>query len=133
MRDQTISMIEVAIAFTLFIGACWLTYSMQSEIDAGLESVHRMVQENNSVTTTIGLSSDIHEDVISFKGSEVLFMLRDVQQGKYEMLVDGVSFSSGMNPETSDLSIIQLDAKYQAHYLYDAHGEVVRVQHYKVR
>lgn len=133
MREQTITIIEWAAASALFMGACWFTFHMQSEIDAGLEAANRMVQEQSSAITTIEMTHNTTDDALTFKGSEVLFMLREVEQGKYEMSVDGVVFPPGVNPEITDISVIDVDARYQAHYTYSTDGTIVRIQQFKVR
>lgn len=133
MREQTITIIEWAAATALFMGACWFSFHMQSEIDEGLEAANRMAQEQNSAITTIEMSPSTMDDTLTYQGSEVLFMLRDVEQGEYEMSVDGVVFSPGMIPDITDISVIDVDARYQAHYTYSTDGVIVRIQQFKVR
>lgn len=132
MREQTISMVEFAVALIVFMGACWFSFHMQAEIDAALETANQITQDQNTAIMTEQMSHE-NEDNIIFQGSEVLFMLRDVQQGKFSMSVDGVLFPPGMNPEETDLSIIHMDALYQAHYTYSTEGKINRIQQYKVR
>ena len=66
-----------------------------------------------------------------YKGSEVLFTPREVQAGGFNMYVDGVLFQSGSNPEELDLSIIDMEAHYDAVRRID--GEVESIQFVKVR
>ncbi|WP_054955813.1 hypothetical protein [Paenibacillus dakarensis] len=135
MREQTIMMLELAAFSALFMGACWSAFQMHSEMDAGLEAANRIIAEQSAAITTLEMNDDRDdvEDELTFRGSELLFMLRDVEQEKYEMSVDGVVFSKGTDPETSDLSVIQDHAIYQAHYTYGAQGEIVSIQQTKVR
>lgn len=133
MREQTVTMIEWSVAIALFMGASWFTFHIQSEIDAGLEAANKMAQEQNSAITTIEMSGSVMKDTFTYQGSEVLFMLRQVEKGEYEMSVDDVVFSSGENPENSDISVIDVDATYEARYTYTTDGRIVRIQQFKVR
>ncbi|WP_422661024.1 hypothetical protein ACK8P5_11280 [Paenibacillus sp. EC2-1] len=126
-------MIEWSVAIALFMGASWFSFQMQSEIDAGLEAANKMAQEQNSAITTFEMSGSVMKDTFTYQGSEVLFMLRQVEKGEYEMSVDDVVFSSGINPEISDISVIDVDATYEARYTYTTDGRIVRIQQFKVR
>lgn len=131
MREQTIKMIELAAATAVFISACWFSYDMQAEIDGGLEAANRMVQDQSAgVTTHLMISG---ADQLTLLGSEVLFMLREVQQEKYDMSVDGVVFPKGIDPESADLTMIEADARYRVHYSFGPNGEIDNIQHSKVR
>ncbi|UNK20858.1 hypothetical protein MNQ98_12940 [Paenibacillus sp. N3/727] len=131
MREQTVTMIEMAVATALFMGACWFSFHMQSEIDAGLEAANLMNQEQSSAITTVKMRSST--DDLTFLGSEVLFMLQEVQQGKYRMSVDGVMFLPGLELDSVNLSVIEAGARYQANYSYSTSGTINSIQYIKVR
>ena len=131
MREQTITMVELAAATAVFISACWFSYDMQAEIYEGLEAANRMVQEQSAGVTTHQMISST--DPLTLLGSEVLFMLREVQQEKYDMSVEGVLFLKGIDPESVDISIIEPGARYRAHYSFGPNGEIDNIQHSKVR
>ncbi|WP_106767758.1 hypothetical protein [Paenibacillus faecalis] len=131
MREQTVTMIELAAALALFMGAGWFSFQMQSEIDSALESANVMTQEQSPAMTTINMRSS--SDELTFSGSEVLFMLREVQQGMYEMSVDGVLLPRGTLVDNVNLSMIEAGARYKARYTYSTSGALASIQYYKVR
>lgn len=131
MREQTVTMIEMAAGLALFMAASWFSFHMQSEIDVALEAANVMTQEQSSAITTVSMRSS--SDTLTFLGSEVLFMLQDVQQGMYEMSVDGVVFPPGIDLDYVNLSVIEAGARYKAYYSYSTTGVIESIQHNKVR
>ncbi|MEJ9219905.1 hypothetical protein [Paenibacillus glucanolyticus] len=131
MREQTINMLELAAGVTLFIGACMYAVNMQTFLDQGISAAGRMTQEQHAGVTTVEMMNEDRN--LTYKGSEVLFTLREVQTNVYDMSVDGIRFSSGSNPEELDLSIIDMSARYGVQYLRGTNGEVDSIQFVKVR
>lgn len=131
MRGQTISALELAAAVALFLGAALYAFHIQTMVDGGISAVGRMTQEQHAGVITVEMTNENRK--LIYKGSEVLFTLREVQAGGFNMYVDGVLFQSGSNPEELDLSIIDMEARYDAEYLRRIDGDVESIQFVKVR
>lgn len=131
MREQTINMLELAAGVTLFIGACLYAVNMQAILDAGITAGGKLTQEQHAGVTTVEMMNEDRK--LTYKGSEVLYTLREVETSVYDMSVDGIRFSSGSNPEELDLSIIDMKAHYGVQYLRGTDGEVESIQFVKVR
>lgn len=131
MRGQTISALELAAAVALFLGAALYAFHIQTMVDGGISAVGRMTQEQHAGVITVEMTNENRK--LIYKGSEVLFTLREVQAGGFNMYVDGVLFGSGSNPEELDLSIIDMEARYDAEYLRRIDGDVESIQFVKVR
>ncbi|MGE7824294.1 hypothetical protein [Paenibacillus sp. NPDC093718] len=131
MRGQTISALELAAAVALFLGAALYAFHIQSMVDGGISAVGRMTQEQHAGVITVEMTNENRK--LIYKGSEVLFTLREVQAGGFNMYVDGVLFRSGSNPEELDLSIIDMEARYDAEYVRRIDGDVESIQFVKVR
>lgn len=131
MRGQTISALELAAAVALFLGAALYAFHIQTMMDGGISAVGRMTQEQHAGVITVEMTNENRK--LIYKGSEVLFTLREVQAGGFNMYVDGVLFQSGSNPEELDLSIIDMEAHYDAEYVRRIDGDVESIQFVKVR
>ncbi len=131
MRGQTISALELAAAVALFLGAALYAFHIQTMVDGGISAVGRMTQEQHAGVITVEMTNENRK--LIYKGSEVLFTLREVQAGGFNMYVDGVQFRSGSNPEELDLSIIDREARYDAEYVRRIDGDVESIQFVKVR
>lgn len=131
MRGQTISALELAAAVALFLGAALYAFHIQTMVDGGISAVGRMTQEQHAGVITVEMTNENRK--LIYKGSEVVFTLREVQAGGFNMYVDGVLFQSGSNPEELDLSIIDMEAHYDAEYVLRIDGEVESIQFVKVR
>lgn len=131
MRGQTISALELAAAVALFLGAALYAFYIQTMVDGGISAVSRMTQEQHAGVITVEMTNENRK--LIYKGSEVLFTLREVQAGGFNMYVDGVLFQSGSNPEELDLSIIDMEAHYDTEYVRRIDGDVESVQFVKVR
>lgn len=131
MRGQTISALELAAAVALFLGAALYAFHIQTMVDGGISAVGRMTQEQHAGVITVEMTNENMK--LIYKGSEVLFTLREVQAGGFNMYVDGVLFRSGSNPEELDLSIIDMEADYDAEYVRRIDGDVESIQFVKVR
>lgn len=131
MRGQTISALELAAAVALFLGAALYALHIQTMVDGGISAVGRMTQEQHAGVITVEMTNENRK--LIHKGSEVLFTLREVQAGGFNMYVDGVLFRSGSNPEELDLSIIDMEARYDAEYVRKIDGDVESIQFVKVR
>ncbi|WP_235612965.1 hypothetical protein [Paenibacillus sp. LC231] len=131
MRGQTISALELAAAVALFLGAALYAFHIQTMVDGGISAVGRMTQEQHAGMITVEMTNENMK--LIYKGSEVLFTLREVQAGGFNMYVDGVLFRSGSNPEELDLSIIDMEADYDAEYVRRIDGDVESIQFVKVR
>lgn len=131
MREQTISALELAAGVALFLGAVLYAFHIQTMLDGGISAAGRMTQEQHAGVITIEMTNENRK--LIYKGSEVLFTLREVQAGGFNMYVDGVLFRSGSNPEELDLSIIDLNARYDTAYVRRIDGDVESIQFVKVR
>lgn len=131
MREQTISMLELAAGVAIFLAAVMYAFHIQTTVDGGLTAVERMTQEQHTGVNTIEMTNENRR--LSYSGSEVLFTLREVQTGDFHIWVDGREFRSGSNPEELDLSIIDTRARYSTQYIRGNDGEVVSIQFVKER
>lgn len=131
MREQTISALELAAGVALFLGAALYAFHIQTMVDGGISAVGRMTQEQHAGVITVEMTNENRK--LIYKGSEVLFTLREVQAGGFNMYVDGVLFQSGSNPEELDLSIIDMEARYDVKYVRRIDGDVESIQFVKVR
>lgn len=131
MKNQVISMLELSVAAVLFMGACWYSYQMQSDIDGAIEAAYGLSQEQSISISTVNPGR--LSDALTFRGSEILFMLRGEEKKLYDLSVDGVSFPPGGDPESWDLSVIEAASHYAVRYHYGSSGEIVRIQFSKVR
>ncbi|OIB04693.1 hypothetical protein AK95_12750 [Paenibacillus sp. LC231] len=121
----------MAAAVALFLGAALYAFHIQTMVDGGISAVGRMTQEQHAGMITVEMTNENMK--LIYKGSEVLFTLREVQAGGFNMYVDGVLFRSGSNPEELDLSIIDMEADYDAEYVRRIDGDVESIQFVKVR
>jgi hypothetical protein len=131
LREQTISALELAAGVALFLGAVLYAFHIQTMVDGGISAAGRMTQEQHAGVITVEMTNEPRK--LTYKGSEVLFTLREVQAGGFHMYVDGVRFRSGSNPEELDLSIIDTNARYDAEYVRRIDGVVESIQFIKVR
>ncbi|PJN54191.1 hypothetical protein PAEVO_09120 [Paenibacillus sp. GM2FR] len=131
MREQTISALELAAGVALFLGAVLYAFHIQTMVDGGISAAGRMTQEQHAGVITVEMTNEIRK--LTYKGSEVLFTLREVQAGGFDMYVDGVRFRSGSNQEELDLSVIDTNARYDAEYVRRIDGFVESIQFVKVR
>ncbi|WP_256720406.1 MULTISPECIES: hypothetical protein [Paenibacillus] len=131
MREQTISALEMAAGVALFLGAALYAFHIQTMVDGGISAAERMTQEQHAGVITVEMTNENRK--LIYKGSEVLFTLREVQAGGFNMYVDGALFRSGSNPEELDLSIIDVNARYDAEYILRMDGDVESIQFVKVR
>lgn len=131
MREQTVSMLELAAGVAIFLAACLYTFQIQTAIDGGLTAAGRMTQDQHTGINTVEMTNEIMK--LSFKGSEVLFTLREVHMGGFNIFVDGREFRSGGNPEELDLSIIDTNARYKTEYIRGYDGQVESIQFVKER
>ncbi|GIO97321.1 hypothetical protein J14TS5_24070 [Paenibacillus lautus] len=131
MREQTISALEMAAGVALFLGAALYAFQIQTMVDGGISAAGRMTQEQHAGVITVEMTNENRK--LIYKGSEVLFTLREVQAGGFNMYVDGALFRSGSNPEELDFSIIDMNARYATEYVRRIDGDVESIQFVKVR
>lgn len=131
MREQTTSMLGFAASALLFLSACWFSIQLQSSIQSGVEAGLNLTQEQNAGVITIPGAEG--GKAMIYGGGEVLFTLRDVEKGHLDIIVDSVRFHAGINPELTDVSIIDPAAKYSAYYDLETDGQIERIRFVKVR
>ncbi|MEK3735393.1 hypothetical protein MKX64_23555 [Paenibacillus sp. FSL M8-0334] len=131
MREQTISMIGFAVSAMLFLSACWFSLEIQSGIRSGVEKGLALTEDQHSGVITVPGAE--RGRAMIYGGSEVLFTLRDVEKGHFDIEVGSVRFPAGSNPETADVSIIDTAAEYSAAYRLGADGLIESIRFEKVR
>ncbi|MGG3281448.1 hypothetical protein [Paenibacillus solani] len=131
LREQTVSMLELAAGVAIFLAASLYAFHIQTAIDGGLTAAGRMTQDQHAGINTIEMTNVNMK--LTYKGSEVLFTLREVQTGGFHIFVDGREFRSGSNPEELDLSIIDTNARYITEYIRRYDGEMESIQFVKER
>lgn len=95
MREQTISMIGFAVSAMLFLSACWFSLEIQSGIRSGVEKGLALTEDQHSGVITVPGAE--RGRAMIYGGSEVLFTLRDVEKGHFDIEVGSVRFPAGSN------------------------------------
>ncbi|GAB6930173.1 hypothetical protein JCM10914A_41560 [Paenibacillus sp. JCM 10914] len=131
MREQTESILHLAAALALFLGACIHALAIQQTVELGIRNVAITTQEQHGGVATVDKVNQ--DETHTYKGSAVLFTLREVQVGRYDVLIDGIPFYAGSDPEQIDVSMIDGQANYYVNYERNAAGMVTRMMFIKVR
>ena len=131
MRPAVTSMLEVSLFFIIFSSASWLAYNLQTDGRRAIESIYVTTEDQHRAVNSSRIS--VPPNGFTYQGNEILFMLRDVEEGLLYIEVDGVSFTPGLDPEETNVSIIELAARYEGEATYNDSGQVTRMQFRKVR
>lgn len=119
MSGNAQSMIYLSTSLFIFVGACWLSVSMSSQMDHALQAVSKV---------TRGQDRTINETYRSYgaelySGSQVLYSLKESYTLGQRIEVDGISFS-GPAMTAADQAVIDLQSNYLVKYLRDATGNI---------
>lgn len=131
MREQTIRAIELTAGLALFVAACVFAMNLVSLLESGFAAAAGSTQDQNAGITTHPAVAERFEQ--HFSGSQVLFMLRDVEEGRFEASVDGFKYSAGLELEGADLTPIDLNGRYGAVFHRGTGGGVKSILFEKVR
>lgn len=125
MNENMRDMITLSIAIALFLGACFFTLGLTSQIRMTLhEAVSVVGGQMQSVHSTLKLS-----DPDIYSGSQALLIGID---SEVRIQADGVTVTPNDPVGLIKQSIFQADAKYRAVYIRNIHGDLTELQFYKL-
>ncbi|WP_168928922.1 hypothetical protein [Paenibacillus dokdonensis] len=125
MNENMRDMIILSISIALFLGACFFTLGLTSQIRMTLHEAASVVGgQKRSVHSTLKLSEP---DIYS--GSQALLIVVD---SEVRIQADGVTVTQNDPVALIKQSIFQADAKYRTVYIRDIHGNLTELQFYKL-
>ncbi|GIP25908.1 hypothetical protein J23TS9_10380 [Paenibacillus sp. J23TS9] len=125
MNENMRDMITLSITIALFLGACFFTLGLTSQIRMTLhEAVSVVGGQKRSVHSTLKPSEP---DVYS--GPQALLIVVD---SEVRIQADGVTVTHNDPVALINQSIFQADANYRAVYIRDIHGDMTEIQFYKL-
>lgn len=117
MSENTQSMIYLSTSLILFVGACWLSVSMSSQMDHALQAASKISRGQSRTIQEISRTSGLE----LYSGSQVLYSLKESYKLKLHIEVDGISFT-GSAMTAADQNMIELSSFYLVKYIRDSNG-----------
>ncbi|MDQ0087504.1 hypothetical protein J2T12_000898 [Paenibacillus anaericanus] len=118
MTDNLEKALIVVAELFLFITACIFTINGINSQEAAIETFRRAAElEDRRLFTSLEVNGRE-----TYTGAEVLQSIYQIHSINADIWVEGIPFLRGLNIETTNVSVIDLQRTYDVEYIRDGNG-----------